>query len=193
MAKSIHLGGRRSTLLVALLFVVGFMCVGIVILLPVYEKQLVNIPQAYMNHTIQGKMEINRIIDALQRKQVETNYITDTLQPEVETNIIDALQNNSPEMETDHIDISLHSNSPEVETDHIIDTLQDNHTYIQGKPLEGVTTDFTDNIYFTVKTSATNYRKRLSILMLTWFQTINKNKVAVMLCTFNVMLLHGNQ
>ena len=49
---------------------------------------------------------------------------------------------------------------------------------IKGKPLERVTIqNFTDNIYFTVRTSAENYRSRLSLLLLTWFQTVNKNKV----------------
>ena len=49
---------------------------------------------------------------------------------------------------------------------------------LKGKPLESVmTNNFTDNIYFTVRTSVENYKSRLSLLLLTWFQTVNKNKV----------------
>ena len=49
---------------------------------------------------------------------------------------------------------------------------------LKGKPLERVmTNNFTDNIYFTVRTSVENYKSRLSLLLLTWFQTVNKSKV----------------
>jgi len=53
-----------------------------------------------------------------------------------------------------------------------------NSSHIKGKPMERVAINFTDNVYFTVKTSSRNYRKRLSILMLTWFQTVSKHKVS---------------
>ena len=54
-----------------------------------------------------------------------------------------------------------------------------NLTHIAGKLMERVTiNNIPDNVYFTVRTSVTNYRERLSILMLTWFQTVNKNKVS---------------
>ena len=49
---------------------------------------------------------------------------------------------------------------------------------LKGKSLERVmTNNFTDNIYFTVRTSVENYKSRLSLLLLTWFQTVNKSKV----------------
>ena len=49
---------------------------------------------------------------------------------------------------------------------------------LKGKPLERVmTNNFIDNIYFTVRTSVENYKSRLSLLLLTWFQTVNENKV----------------
>ena len=54
-----------------------------------------------------------------------------------------------------------------------------NLTHIAGKLMEHVTINsIADNVYFTVRTSVENYRQRLSILMLTWFQTLDKNKVA---------------
>ena len=54
-----------------------------------------------------------------------------------------------------------------------------NLTHIAGKLMEHVTINgITDNVYFTVRTSVENYRQRLSILLLTWFQTLDKNKVA---------------
>ena len=57
-----------------------------------------------------------------------------------------------------------------------------NLTHITDKLMERVTiNNITDNVYFTVRTSSANYRKRLLILMLTWFQTVNKNKVVVIL------------
>jgi len=52
-----------------------------------------------------------------------------------------------------------------------------NSTHIDGKPMEKVIVNYTDNMFFTVKTSVKNYRKRLSLLMLTWFQVVDKNKV----------------
>ena len=52
-----------------------------------------------------------------------------------------------------------------------------NTTHINGKPMERVVTNYTNNIFFTVKTSMKNYRKRLTLLMLTWFQVVDKNKV----------------
>ena len=53
----------------------------------------------------------------------------------------------------------------------------DKRVYVYGKPMECVTTNYTDNIYFAVKTTAKNHRTRLSTLLLTWLQTVNKNKV----------------
>ena len=53
-----------------------------------------------------------------------------------------------------------------------------NVTHIAGKLMEPVAiNNIADNIYFTVRTSSANYRKRLLILMLTWLQTVNKDKV----------------
>ena len=62
-------------------------------------------------------------------------------------------------------------------------------SHIRGKLLERVTIhNFTDNIYFTVKTSAGNYKSRLSLLLLTWLQTVNKRKVIKchMICAYTV-------
>ena len=48
---------------------------------------------------------------------------------------------------------------------------------IMGKPLEKVHVDYTRNIHFSVKTSVKNYRTRLSLLLLTWFQAVEKDQV----------------
>ena len=48
---------------------------------------------------------------------------------------------------------------------------------IMGKPLEKVNVDYKKNIHFSVKTSVKNYRTRLSLLMLTWFQAVEKDQV----------------
>ena len=48
---------------------------------------------------------------------------------------------------------------------------------IMGKPLEKVNVDYKRNIHFSVKTSVKNYRTRLSLLMLTWFQAVEKDQV----------------
>ena len=48
---------------------------------------------------------------------------------------------------------------------------------IMGKPLEKVDVDYKRNIHFSVKTSVKNYRTRLSLLLLTWFQAVDKDQV----------------
>lgn len=48
---------------------------------------------------------------------------------------------------------------------------------VLGKPLEKVTVDYKRNIHFSVKTSVKNYRTRLSLLLLTWFQAVEKDQV----------------
>jgi len=48
---------------------------------------------------------------------------------------------------------------------------------ILGRPMEEpVHVSFTDNIYFTIKTTERNYKSRLSVLMMTWLQLV-KHKV----------------
>ena len=41
-----------------------------------------------------------------------------------------------------------------------------------------VNVKYNRNIFFTVKTTARNYQERLSVLMLTWFQTVHKDDVS---------------
>ena len=54
---------------------------------------------------------------------------------------------------------------------------------IMEKPLEKVHVDYTRNIHFSVKTSVKNYRTRLSLLLLTWFQAVEKDQVTlIFLC-----------
>ena len=50
---------------------------------------------------------------------------------------------------------------------------------VMGKPLEKVNVDYTRNIHFSVKTSVKNYRTRLSLLLLTWFQAVEKDQVTL--------------
>ncbi|XP_065907341.1 beta-1,3-N-acetylglucosaminyltransferase lunatic fringe-like isoform X2 [Dysidea avara] len=40
-----------------------------------------------------------------------------------------------------------------------------------------VITNYTNNIYFSVKTSANNYKDRVKMLMSTWFQTVDRSKL----------------
>ena len=61
-----------------------------------------------------------------------------------------------------------------------------NSTHIKGLPIEPTAVNITDNIYFTVKTSAMNYKKRLPDVMLTWFQAVNKSKVEY--CTMHLIV-----
>ena len=49
--------------------------------------------------------------------------------------------------------------------------------YVVDKPLEKINLDYKKNIFFSVKTTAKNYRTRLSLLLLTWFQAVNKDQV----------------
>ena len=57
-------------------------------------------------------------------------------------------------------------------------------TKVMGKPLEKVNVDYTRNIHFSVKTSFKNYRTRLSLLLVTWFQAVEKDQVKIKL--FNI-------
>ena len=51
---------------------------------------------------------------------------------------------------------------------------------IDGIPLEKVNTNYTHNIYFSVKSSGAKYKSRLLQLMLTWFQVVDKDKVGML-------------
>ena len=57
-----------------------------------------------------------------------------------------------------------------------------NATHINGILMETVNVNYTRNIYFTVKTTYRFYTQRLFWIMLTWLQTVDKNKVS---CYFN--------
>ena len=59
-------------------------------------------------------------------------------------------------------------------------------TKVMGKPLEKVNVNYTRNIHFSVKTSFKNYRTRLSLLLVTWFQAVEKDQVKIKL--FNIIL-----
>ena len=52
-----------------------------------------------------------------------------------------------------------------------------NATHINGILMEPVNVNYSRNIYFTVKTTHKYYTNRLLPLMLTWLQTVDKNKV----------------
>ena len=53
-----------------------------------------------------------------------------------------------------------------------------NATHINGILMETVNANYTRNIYFTVKTTNKFYTQRLLWIMLTWLQTVDKNKVS---------------
>ena len=52
-----------------------------------------------------------------------------------------------------------------------------NTTHIYGVLMEPVKVNYSANIFFTVKTTHKYYTNRLLLLMLTWLQTVDKNKV----------------
>jgi len=54
-----------------------------------------------------------------------------------------------------------------------------NDTHINGILMEAVHTNYTRNIYFTVKTTYKYYQKRLLAILLTWLQVVDKNKVSI--------------
>ena len=54
-----------------------------------------------------------------------------------------------------------------------------NATHICGILMEPVNINYTQNIYFTVKTTHKYYTNRLLLLMLTWLQTVDKDKVCM--------------
>ena len=54
-----------------------------------------------------------------------------------------------------------------------------NTTHICGIVMEPVNVNYSRNIYFTVKTTHKYYTDRLLPLMLSWLQTVDKNKVCL--------------
>ena len=52
-----------------------------------------------------------------------------------------------------------------------------NATHINGFLMEPVHANYTRNIYFTIKTTHRYYTYRLFPIMLTWLQSVDKNKV----------------
>ena len=52
-----------------------------------------------------------------------------------------------------------------------------NATHVYGTLMEPVNVNYIRNIYFSVKTTHKYYTERLFLLMLTWSQTVDKNKV----------------
>ena len=67
-----------------------------------------------------------------------------------------------------------------------------NSTHICGILMEPVNVNYSRNIYFTVKTTHKYYTNRLFLLLLTWLQTVDKDKVnfAVIHVTISVKILH---
>jgi len=54
-----------------------------------------------------------------------------------------------------------------------------NRTNVKNTVVESVVdVKYKRNIFFTVKTTASNYQERLSTLILTWFQTLHKDDVS---------------
>jgi len=54
-----------------------------------------------------------------------------------------------------------------------------NSTHIWGIPMEPVDVKYENNIFFSVKTTDAYFITRLLLLMLTWFQVVNKDKVRI--------------
>ncbi|XP_065903066.1 beta-1,3-N-acetylglucosaminyltransferase manic fringe-like [Dysidea avara] len=50
---------------------------------------------------------------------------------------------------------------------------------INGKPLEKVNVNYIHNIYFSVKSCSRNYKTRVFTSMLTWFQVLDKDELAI--------------
>ena len=67
-----------------------------------------------------------------------------------------------------------------------------NSTHICGILMEPVNVNYSRNIYFTVKTTHKFYTNRLFLLLLTWLQTVDKDKVnfSVIHVTVSVKTLH---
>jgi len=56
--------------------------------------------------------------------------------------------------------------------------IQINSTHVNGKLLEPVDIKWDRNIYFSVKTTTKYFKERLSALIPTWFQVVNKKMVS---------------
>ena len=72
----------------------------------------------------------------------------------------------------------LVNESPTVDQLSSID-LKFDANHINGKLLEPVDVQWDNNIYFSVKTTTKNFKTRLSYLIATWFQVVNKKMVSI--------------
>ena len=59
----------------------------------------------------------------------------------------------------------------------VLDLGMNETTQFKGILMEYVNLNYTRNIYITIKTTNHNYNNRLPLLMLTWLQTVDKDKV----------------
>ncbi|XP_065900965.1 beta-1,3-N-acetylglucosaminyltransferase radical fringe-like isoform X2 [Dysidea avara] len=109
------------------------------------------------------------------------NFLKKTDKPSDSPNLDDSLPQS-----TNHTDsIDNLRDSPRIISDDYSDSeagKPDNQTIISvlGRPMEEPVTkvNYADNVYFTIKTTETNYKSRLSLLMMTWLQLV-KHKVAI--------------
>ena len=107
------------------------------------------------------------------------NFLKKTDKPSDSPNLDDSLPQS-----TNHTDsIDNLRDSPRIISDDYSDSeagKPDNQTIISvlGRPMEEPVTkvNYADNVYFTIKTTETNYKSRLSLLMMTWLQLV-KHKV----------------
>jgi len=68
------------------------------------------------------------------------------------------------------------TSGPKTQPEAIPETKFSLEKFVFGKPLEKVDLEYKRNIHFSVKTSSKNYRVRLSLLLLTWFQVVDCNE-----------------
>jgi len=96
---------------------------------------------------------------------------------------------NSPDQTNDKVTESTSANEHKTL---LSDSPENTTIEIDGKPLEKVNASYNHNIYFSVRTSGRNYKSRLFLLMLTWFQVIDKDKVKYDVNVANNMYCHCN-
>jgi len=59
-----------------------------------------------------------------------------------------------------------------------------------GRPMEEPAhVSYTDNVYFTIKTTERNYKSRLSLMLMTWLQLV-KHKVVMTVIKMDVLAMH---
>ena len=139
--------------------------------------------QENINQNNKHQIESNKKTELPDNSVKETELLSDSNSPTVKVQSTKEVHSDST-IGTDKVksatETKLQEESPTI--NHLSSigfSFDSNH--INGKLLEPVDIQWDKNIYFSVKTTTKNFKTRLSYLIATWFQVVNKKMVSTRL------------